>query len=755
MVMVEVKSAGTIRVSSGNPPNSLFQHQNLAIQELDKYNLTPFEGLLVLPTGGGKTLTAVHWLLKNFIDKNKKVLWIAHRHELLNQAFETIKSNAYSVLLNNRTEFRYRIISGSHEHDKPVNVKISDDIIIASKDSLNVGINYLLEQWINNLTEVLLVVDEAHHATAKTYRKLISELKEKVNTSGFRMLGLTATPFRTAESEKGLLLKVFPDNIIFKEDLRNLITRGILAEPIFKELLTKLEIYRELQPKDINAIQAFDKIPGHIAKKIAESSSRNNQIVEHYLRNLEKYQQLLVFAIDIDHAITLNALFNQKGIKSVYVLSDFKDGVTGATIRTAKENSDKIQKFRDGEINVLVNVNIITEGVDLPSVQTVFLTRPTTSTILMTQMIGRALRGKNAGGTENAYIVSFIDEWKDKINWVNPEKLTDYEGTFDDNTREVERQIARLISIEKMEEFARIMNDTYDTTGIENLEFLKRIPLGIYRFSILESLETQNDLVNKNYEVLLYDDTEQAYDNFINDLEYLFEEVNLCEREVLTEYELKNLFSKVKEQYFTDFETLIGYRDEDLKNILRYYAQKEGKPDFLAFKSRQQCNLAKVAHYAYDNDLGLRARTEYENSLWEDDKAFWQVLFGYDKRYFLRQLDIEIRKITSVEPQQNDIPVSVDTDRVDINTLPLYLIKEKDFGYYKELRDGVYAEHTNSTGVITCAISRFRSRRRIDFQIDHKKPMSQGGLSTLDNLQILSRPAHAQKTWEENLVARS
>jgi len=64
---------------------------------------------------------------------------------------------------------------------------------------------------------------------------------------------------------------------------------------------------------------------------------------------------------------------------------------------------------------VLVNVNILTEGTDLPSVQTVFLARPTTSTILMTQMIGRALRGEKAGGTATAYIVSFVDHWRDKI----------------------------------------------------------------------------------------------------------------------------------------------------------------------------------------------------------------------------------------------------------------------------------------------------------------------------------------------------
>ena len=70
-----------------------------------------------------------------------------------------------------------------------------------------------------------------------------------------------------------------------------------------------------------------------------------------------------------------------------------------------------------------MNVNILTEGTDLPEIQTIFLARPTISTILMTQMIGRGLRGKKAGGTKKAYIVGFMDDWKDKVAWVNPEKL--------------------------------------------------------------------------------------------------------------------------------------------------------------------------------------------------------------------------------------------------------------------------------------------------------------------------------------------
>jgi superfamily II DNA or RNA helicase len=72
MKTVQVGYAGTIKVSQGKHPKELYEHQNQAIKALNKNNNSPFEGLLVLPTGGGKTLTAVHWLLREYINKGKK-----------------------------------------------------------------------------------------------------------------------------------------------------------------------------------------------------------------------------------------------------------------------------------------------------------------------------------------------------------------------------------------------------------------------------------------------------------------------------------------------------------------------------------------------------------------------------------------------------------------------------------------------------------------------------------------------------------
>ena len=108
-------------------------------------------------------------------------------------------------MLTNVEKFRSRVISGHSKHNRPVNIQPTDDIIIASKDSLNSGFNYLIDNWIRHSDAVFSVVDEAHHATAKTYRKLINDIKQNFKdrgkTDSFTMLGLTATPFRTDESE--------------------------------------------------------------------------------------------------------------------------------------------------------------------------------------------------------------------------------------------------------------------------------------------------------------------------------------------------------------------------------------------------------------------------------------------------------------------------------------------------------------------------------------------------------------------------
>ncbi len=760
----EIPYAGTLHTSPGNNRDACgyqdFVHQNEAHRALtgailDKNETNFFSSLLVIPTGGGKTFTAVEWLLKNWISNDKKVLWIAHRHELLDQAFGTFKKNCYANLLPDRKSIRYRVISG--QHDKPVHIQPEDDVLIVSKDSLSYGMNFLMDNWItpNSMQELFFVIDEAHHATAKTYRKLINALKEKI--SSLKILGLTATPFRTSEKEEGLLKRLFPNDIIHKTDLRTLISRGILAEPVFKEEATQWKASDIISDKDFENINKFD-LPEKIKEQIAGQKERNNRIVDHYFENRDKYRQLLVFALNIDHAITLNTLFNEKGktcgVKSEFVVSNIQDAVR--RISLSKENTEKLAKFRKDELNVLVNVNIISEGTDLPNVQTVFLTRPTISRILMTQMIGRALRGRKAGGTDRAYIVSFIDEWQnDKIAWVNPEKLYLSDTDFSDKTPDAEKRLIRLISIEKIEEFARIMDNTVDTNSLAALNFLDRIPVSVYAFSLLESVNGQESR-ERNCEVLLYSHMEKMYADFMDDLPDIFTrmKIDVNNSEKLEPIDLVRLAMHAETTHFPNARGRLGFREEDLKDILQYYFEYQEKPHFIAFEGRDQYDIDRIAQEIYDKDFGQRAKVELLNRIWDDEHYAWNALFGYNKHYFLNEVDLALRKIghgLGILGKNPGTPPIDEKEQRKYEDMTLAEIYAADQEYWKLLTAQVYRKYTNEKGEYFCAITGFTNKSRLGFEIDHIKPFSKGGKTRLENLQLVVFWKNREKGAKENV----
>lgn len=125
-----------------------------------------------------------------------------------------------------------------------------------------------------------------------------------------------------------------------------------------------------------------------LKNQIACSSVRNNVILKQYLDNKERYGKTLIFAVNQMHAETLFSEFRNAGILCDYVVS-------------SKPGSQQIiHQFKENELTVLINVQILTEGSDVPDIQTVFLTRQTNSNSLLMQMIGRGLRGEKAGGLQ-------------------------------------------------------------------------------------------------------------------------------------------------------------------------------------------------------------------------------------------------------------------------------------------------------------------------------------------------------------------
>lgn len=744
---VEVKSFGDIFPKKGTNTRTPYEHQKKAMEALDKMNQeASYSTLVVLPTGGGKTYTASMWLLKNAIDKRKKILWIAHRQMLLDQAAESFQKFAYTEVVPHISSFCFRIVSGASSHDRTSDIRPGDNLLIVSKDSIGRNIDRL-DQWLKGEKELYLIVDEAHHSTAKTYRKVIDYVKAKV--PNLKLIGLTATPFRTAEEEQGLLAKIYTDGIsdgrvvhgdvgiTYQIGLKELINRQILAKPIFESFYTDEEYGDSLGVDAWESIQHLDVLPDEVAQQMADSAARNKLIVETYKAKQNDYGQTILFAVNVVHAIQLTSLFKKAGIKADFIVSSVKDAITGVTI-SREDNERKLEDYRNGKLQVLINVNILTEGVDLPKTKTVFLARPTVSSILMTQMVGRALRGTAAGGTASAYIVSFVDHWNEHIAWVNPESLFDGNNDFQDNESERAKRDLRMIAISKIEEFAAILDDAVDTTALEQVPFEQRIPVGMYAFTYLE----ENGM-DHAYQVMVYDSTQNAYKNLMDALPSLFKSFGATE-EYLTEAQLDEMEAQCRDSFFCG-EMIPPYERKDVLNILKYYAQYEAVPQFYTFAEvdRSKLDVSKIAQHIWDEDMGERKRTEYIDSLWESSDDNMLRLFFGRKLYFLRQLNIELMKLSHPDIYDDENNIKYGTRALE--DLPLHEIGKINPALEKELRDQAFEKAKDADGNYRCACCGVADKSRIYFQVDHIVPMNNGGKSVVENLQILCRQCNGTK----------
>lgn len=727
----ETKFAGRVTPKDGTP-RTLYEHQINAISALDKLDQKDtFRSILVLPTGGGKTLTAVYWLLKNAVDRGKKVLWIAHRQMLLDQAASTFINNAYTKTMINHTTFSFRIISG--DHDRPVNIRKDDNVLICSKDSLISGLNYL-DEWLDG-EEIYFIIDEAHHAVARSYRKIIDYVFEKAKS--VKMLGLTATPERTNEDEKGALAKIFGDGIVYGIGLNELTKKGIVSNIIPENSPTGELVTTKLGVKDRRDIQNRDQLPKEIAEFLVNNKKRNRFIVEKYIENKDKYGQTLVFAINIDHAIALSTLFNEHGIKADFIISSVKDKNTGVII-SDKQNKEKIEKYKNGELQVLINVNILTEGTDLPQTHTVFLTRPTTSRVLMTQMVGRALRGVKAGGTKDAYIVSFVDDWEDKIVWESPDSLISEEWLPNDKDYHTRNKMS-WISISLIENFARMADENVDTSEFEKIPSIKRIPLGMYIFETFQG----------TYSILVYDSNKEMYENLIKDLPNIFEDFGV-DTEELPDDKLTEMIKYCRDYYFSN-NTFPPFSEKDMGLLLEFYAEKEIEPTFIPLSEieRKSVHPADIAKHIIDEDMRRSEQNEYLQKMWDENQNL--KIYYNQFMFFKKQVQIELDRCEGyirTEDNSEYNPNVTYTNR-ELEKFTVQELKEIAPDYINPIIESVYAAAKNSDGEYVCAMcgQTFKARRYL--QIDHIKPMSKGGLTVRDNLQILCRHCNGKKGDKE------
>ena len=344
-----------------------FHYQNEILEklEVERSVHNRYRNLLVAATGTGKTVISA-FDYKNFRNTNSssKLLFVAHRKEILQQA----KATFQGVLKDNN--FGDLWVDGLEP--------TSNEYLFVSVQTLN---NRLKDLKLSPDYFDFIVLDEAHHGPASSYRPFLNYFQPKV------LLGLTATPERM-------------DNENILEDFCNRIAAEIrLPEALNKKLLSPFQYFGITDSIDLTNVK-WEK-GKYVASELTSLYTKNNVRVGEIIKTLDKYTndindvRAIGFCVTIEHATFMAEKFCLAGLK--------------AECLTAKNSSERNrirEQFRKKEFNYLFVVDIFNEGVDIPEIDTVLFLRPTESLTIFLQQLGRGLR--LAEGKDCLTVLDFV-----------------------------------------------------------------------------------------------------------------------------------------------------------------------------------------------------------------------------------------------------------------------------------------------------------------------------------------------------------
>lgn len=345
-------------------------YQSQAAQAVhEAWNSGFLNALVVAATGAGKTEIGLLCVASDSgtINRNRRVLWIAHRKELIDQPRDRI--------LKHWPELgRPGIVMGDQNECSPA-------VVIATIQTLqSTG---RLEQILSAGTITHLVTDEAHHATSSSYLSLYDRLRS-VNPA-LRHLGLTATPVRT---DKDGLSRVF-ETVAYRITIKDCIRLGYLTP------MVALGISLPVSFADVG--ERGGEYDEEDAGRVLSARNAEEIVVKTWEKESSS-RQTIAFTSSVLQAHSLAARFRESGH-----LFEAIDGTTPKPIR-----DEIIARFKRGEIRGLVNCAVLTEGFDAPEASCLLQVKPTRSDLVYVQMIGRVLR--TAPGKENALILDFVPQ---------------------------------------------------------------------------------------------------------------------------------------------------------------------------------------------------------------------------------------------------------------------------------------------------------------------------------------------------------
>lgn len=354
-----------------------YQKEILEKLEVEREIHNRFKNLVVAATGTGKTIISA-FDFKNYkkTNKNAKLLYIAHRKEILEKSRHTFQA----VLKDNN--FGELWVDGM--------VPDNFEIVFASIQSLNNKIDSINQ---SKGYYDFIIIDECHHSVAKTYRKVLNYYTPKV------LLGLTATPERMDGSD-------------ITEDFNNRIAAEIrLPEALNKKLLCPFQYFGITDNTDLSNVKwnGGKYVPSELTKVYNANDKRVADIID----SLEKYTKdingvkAIGFCASVEHAQYMAQKFEIANLAS-----NFITGKTNRNDRSAIRKS-----FVNGKINYLFVVDIFNEGVDIPEIDTVLFLRPTESLTIFLQQLGRGLR--LADDKDCLTVLDFVGNVRPEYNFEN------------------------------------------------------------------------------------------------------------------------------------------------------------------------------------------------------------------------------------------------------------------------------------------------------------------------------------------------
>lgn len=313
---------------------------------VEQIEATTDRDLLVLPTGGGKTMVA-RAIIERAVETGRRALVLTHRREILNQT-------SRAVLLD------HGLIQAG------LNVDFGYPVQIASVQTLHA--RCMRTDKMPLPSAHLLIVDEAHHIAAATWRGILK------NYPNAKLVGLSATPCRS----DGRGLGNYFDRIIEGPQIPDLIALGHLVRTVY---------YAPAEP-DLRGVET--RQGDYVIKQLADRMNREDligDIVSNWYRHGHRRKTLL-FCVDVAHSVHVKNEFIASGVRAEHL-----DGTT-----PREERQAILARLASGETEVVCNCQVLTEGFDLPAIGCIVLARPTKQLCLFRQMAGRGLRpapGKN------------------------------------------------------------------------------------------------------------------------------------------------------------------------------------------------------------------------------------------------------------------------------------------------------------------------------------------------------------------------